>query len=69
MMERRKAMRLRRVELDLTQLEAARKARLDINRYARIENCVFDPTETERKAIAKALKANADDLFPETVPA
>lgn len=62
-------MRLRRVELDLTQLDAARLAGLHMMRYARIENCVYDPTPSERKAIAKALKVKADDLFPQQVSA
>jgi transcriptional regulator with XRE-family HTH domain len=66
MQERTKALRLRRVELGgLTQLDVARKAGMHMLRYARIENCVYDPTPDERKAIAKALKASAAELFGE----
>lgn len=67
--DRRTALRVRRAMLDLTQLEVARLAGMHMIRYSRIENSVFDPTPAERKAIAKALKAKADDLFPELVSA
>lgn len=68
-MDRRTAMRVRRAVLDLTQLEAARLAGMHMLRYARIENGVYEPTPAERKAIAKALKAKADELFSEPVTA
>lgn len=66
---RRKTLRIRRVELDLTQMRTARASGLDINRYWRIENGEVDPTPDEQKAIAKALKAKVADLFSEAVSA
>lgn len=69
MQDRRIAFRVRRAALDLTQFKAARAAGLEINRFVRIENGITEPTPAERKAIAKALKAKADELFPEQVTA
>lgn len=63
--ERTRALRVQRASLGLTQLAVARKAGMHMLRYARIENCVYDPTPAEQKAIAKALKTKAADLFPE----
>jgi transcriptional regulator with XRE-family HTH domain len=62
-------MRIRRAALDLTQFKAARLAGVHPLKFHRIENGIADPTPDERKAIAKALKAKADDLFPDTVSA
>lgn len=66
MQDRRTAFRVRRAALNLTQRKAADAADIEINRFVRIENEYTDPTPAERKAIAKALKAKASDLFPET---
>jgi transcriptional regulator with XRE-family HTH domain len=60
---RRRALKLRRVELDLTQMRTARAARMDINRYWRIENGEADPTDDEKKALAKVLKTTVDAIF------
>lgn len=62
-------MRVRRAALDLTQLQASRLVGMTMLRWNRIENSYLDPTPDERKAIAKVLKAKADDLFPELVGA
>lgn len=67
--ERKIAMRVKRAALELSQIEVAQKAGIQFQRYNRIENGVYDPTPAEAKAIAKALKAKADDLFPEQVSA
>lgn len=62
-------MRVRRAALNLTQLQAARLVGMQMLRWNRIENSYIDPTPAERRAIAKALKAKADELFPEAVSA
>lgn len=63
-------LRVRRAELDITQGRAAKVAGMGRYRFWQIENNEGpDPTPAERKAIAKALKAKADDLFPEQVSA
>lgn len=67
MQDRRTAFRVRRAALNLTQMKAARAARIEINRFVRIENGVFDATDAERKRIAKVFKCNPADLFPEQV--
>lgn len=69
MQDRTIAMRVRRAALGLSQTEAGRRAGLALHRYHRIERGTFDPTPKEARAIAKALKANATDLFPEQVGA
>lgn len=69
MQDRRTAFRVRRAALDLTQMKVARATGIEINRFVRIENGVFDPTPDEQKAIAKALKCKRTDLFPEQVSA
>lgn len=61
---RRRALRIRRVELDYSQTDVALGAGIEFNRYWRIENEVIDPTDDEQKAIAKTLKAKRSDLFP-----
>jgi transcriptional regulator with XRE-family HTH domain len=64
MHERTKAMKMRRVELGgLSQMAVARAAGIHFQRYARIENAVYDPTPEEEKAIAKALKCKRSELF------
>lgn len=68
-MQKRTALRVRRAELDVSQIQVASGAGMGLDRFWRIENGVVEPTPAERKAIAKALKAKADDLFPELVSA
>lgn len=67
--DRRTAMRVRRAALNLTQLQASRLVGMHMLRWNRIENSYTDPTPDEQKAIAKALKAKREDLFPELVAA
>ena len=70
MHERTKALRLRRIEAGgLSQMAVAKRAGIQFQRYARIENAVYDPTPDEERAIARALKCKRGDLFPEQVSA
>jgi transcriptional regulator with XRE-family HTH domain len=62
-------LRAARVRRDLNQFDAARKARIAFNRYCRIELGQAEPTPAEQKRIARALKANAAELFGEAAPA
>jgi DNA-binding XRE family transcriptional regulator len=63
-------LRVRRAELDITQGKAAKAAGMGRFRFWQIENGDGpDATPAEQKAIAKALKTKAADLFPEAVSA
>jgi transcriptional regulator with XRE-family HTH domain len=63
-------LRVRRAELDITQGRAAKVAGMGRYRFWQIENGEGpDATPDEQKAIAKALKTKAADLFPEQVTA
>jgi transcriptional regulator with XRE-family HTH domain len=68
-MQKRKALRVRRAELDVSQIEVASAAGMGLDRFWRIENGVVNPSPAEEKAIARALKAKTSDLFPEQVSA
>lgn len=57
-------LKVRRAELGLTQIRAARKAGLSQTRWSLIETRKDDPTVDEIKALARALRASADELFP-----
>jgi transcriptional regulator with XRE-family HTH domain len=61
-------LRVLRAERGLSQMETAAKAGLAVNRYWRIENGYSEPTDDERKALAKkAFELNVADVFPEAV--
>jgi transcriptional regulator with XRE-family HTH domain len=68
-MQKRMELRVRRAALEMNQFEAAAAAGMGRDRFLRIELGYADPTPAEQKAIAKALKAKAVDLFPEQVSA
>lgn len=58
-------LRVRRVELDVTQFEIARKSGIGETRLSRIENGLIDPLDHERAALARVLDTTEDVLFPE----
>lgn len=61
---------VRRAELRITQSKAAKAAGMGLYRFWQIENGDGrEASEDEQKAIAKALKAKRDELFPITVSA
>lgn len=63
-------LRVRRAELRITQSRAAKAAGMGRYRFWQIENeDGAEPTLEEQKAIARALKTKAADLFPEAVSA
>jgi transcriptional regulator with XRE-family HTH domain len=68
-MQKRMALRVRRAALDMNQFEAAAAAGMGRDRFLRIELGYAEPSKDEQKAIAKALKAKASELFPEQVSA
>lgn len=69
-MEHMIRLRVRRAELRITQGKAAKVAGMGRFRFWQIENGDGpNPTPAEQKAIARALKAKAADLFPEQVTA
>jgi transcriptional regulator with XRE-family HTH domain len=68
-MQKRKALRVRRAELEVNQFAVADAAGMGRDRYARIELGYADPTPDEEKAIARALKCKRADLFPEVAEA
>jgi predicted transcriptional regulator len=69
MQDRRTAFRVRRAALNLTQLDAARASRIELNRFVRIETGVYDPKPEEVKAISKVLKAKPAELHLDAVSA
>lgn len=56
-------LRKRRTELGLTQRAVADKASMSTVQYNGYENERHEPSETTMARLAKALKANADDLW------
>jgi len=59
-------LRVARAEHRLSQMQTASAAQIGFNRYWRIENGYTDPTPEEREALAQALSATVDQLFPFT---
>jgi transcriptional regulator with XRE-family HTH domain len=57
-------LKLRRVELGLIQLKAAKKAGIGASRLSYIENELAEPTVEEIAALAKALKTTPSEIFP-----
>lgn len=68
-MPKRLPLRIRRAALELNQFDVADASGMGRDRYVRIELGYADPTPAEQRAIARALKAKAADLFPEQVSA
>jgi transcriptional regulator with XRE-family HTH domain len=68
-MAKRDKNRLRVVRADrrITQMDTALKSGVSLNRVWRIENGYSDPTPTEQAAIARALKADVAEVFPQAV--
>jgi transcriptional regulator with XRE-family HTH domain len=62
-------LRVVRADRNITQLDTALKAGLPHGRYWRIENGYRLPTPQEQAAIAKALKADVAEVFPQAVGA
>jgi transcriptional regulator with XRE-family HTH domain len=56
--------RVRRAELRVTQFEISRKAKINETKLSRIETGLIDPSADEIKALAKALSATPEELFP-----
>lgn len=59
-------MRVLRAETRKNQLDTAREAGLSLSRYWRIENGYNDPTPEERQKLARVLKVQESDAFPES---
>jgi transcriptional regulator with XRE-family HTH domain len=57
-------LRVQRADRRITQLDLAIKIGMSTGRLWRIENGYLSPTETEKAALAKALKVKPHDLFP-----
>lgn len=57
-------LRVLRAERRMTQLTLARKARINVTRISFIENSLVEPTDVEQKRLARALKADVQDVFP-----
>lgn len=57
-------LRVQRADRRITQLDTALKAGISANRYWRIENGYDEPTEAERKKLARILKSDVETLFP-----
>lgn len=64
-------LRVIRAEQRVTQeqIEAKTKKRITQTRVSRIENGYDDPTEAEKRLLAKVLKTPIDEIFPEQVSA
>lgn len=60
-------LRVLRAEKRLTQLDTAARAKVSITRYWKIENGYTEPTDTERSAIARALRVEVTEAFPTAV--
>lgn len=60
-------LRVLRAETGVSQLDTALAANIPQHRYWLIENGYRAPTPKERKAIARALKAQESDAFPEAL--
>lgn len=58
-------LRVWRAERHLTQLLLGRKSGVSPTRISFIENCLVDATDAERKHLAKALKVEIAEVFPE----
>ncbi len=61
-------LRVLRAERRLSQMDAADKARMGVNRYWRIENGYADATADERAALARVFGVLESDVFPSSEP-
>lgn len=59
-------LRVWRADRRLTQLLLARKSGVSPTRISFIENRLVDATEDERKQLARALKVEIAEVFPES---
>jgi transcriptional regulator with XRE-family HTH domain len=57
-------LRVLRAERRMSQMDAADRARLSLNRYWRIENSYVEPTPEERIALASVFGVAPRDVFP-----
>lgn len=57
-------LRVQRAERRITQIDTALKANIPHSRYWRIENGYDEPTEPERKRLARVLKSDVETIFP-----
>jgi transcriptional regulator with XRE-family HTH domain len=64
-MPKNKALKIAIIESELTQFEVAEAIDVHETRMSQIVNGRREPSEVERKAIARILKRKATDLFPE----
>ena len=62
-------LRVLRAEFDLSQMEVAAYLGCGHNRFWRIENGFQEPSDEERKKLAKLFKRPISDVFPSTVAA
>jgi len=62
---KRNRLRVLRADREMTQLTLARKSGVHVTRLSFIENDLVDATDEERKQLARALKAEIADVFPE----
>lgn len=60
-------LRVLRAEKRLTQLDTAARAKVSIARYWKIENGYTEPTSSERAALARALRVEESEAFPQAV--
>lgn len=60
-------LRVLRADARISQLDLALEAGVAHHRYWRIENGYSEATKAEKSAIAKALKVQPSDAFPEAV--
>jgi transcriptional regulator with XRE-family HTH domain len=63
----RNRLKVLRAEKNLSQLDLAIKARIKEYRYWRIENGYVIPTDDERDGLARALKVDVPEAFPEVI--
>lgn len=64
--DRYRQLRMLRAGAKWTQLQLALKANINQSRISLIENGWDDPTEDERRQIAKAFQLAEADVFPES---
>ena len=58
-----------RAERGFSQMELARRIGVSQSTYCQIEKGFREPTDDERAALARLLRANESDLFPAQVSA
>ncbi|HMG19495.1 MAG TPA: helix-turn-helix domain-containing protein [Gemmatimonadales bacterium] len=56
-----------RAERRTSQLDLSIASSISASRYWKIENSYVEPTPAERKALARVLKVQESDAFPEAV--